>query len=359
LSQKDKAKIRLFGSVMDVKFLNPVSDPEWDRLIVSHPDCSFFHSTNWAKVLTKTYGHQPAYLRCSEGGELIALVPMMEVRSPLTGHRGVCLPFADFCSPLVFGSGGWVPIIEKLSEAARERKWKYFEVRGGKVLEGSPTPALAFYGHALDLRGGPDDLLARVKSSARRALRKAERSGLIVQVARTREAILEFYRLHVQTRRRFGLPPQPLSFFLNIHHEVIKPGLGFIVTASCGRRPVAAAVFFQFGKKAVYKFGASDQKLQPLRGNNLVMWEGIRFLAQNGAEKLHFGRTSLNNEGLRRFKLIWGAEEETIAYFKFDTIAGRWVTSRDAVSGFHTAVFGSLPSVLNRMAGAIIYPHLD
>jgi hypothetical protein len=309
--------------------------------------------------LTKTYGHEPLYLRCLQGGELVALIPMMEVRSPLTGDRGVCLPFADFCSPLIFAEGGWVAAMEKLCEIARERKWKYFEVRGSKVFKGSPKPAVSFYGHTLDLGGGPDDLLARLKSSARRALRKAQRSGLTVEVTRTRESVMEYYRLHVRTRRRFGLPPQPWSFFSNIHDEVIKPGLGFIVTASSGSRPVAAAVFFQFGKKAVYKFGASDLRFQALRGNNMVIWEGIRFLMQNGADKLHFGKTSLTNRGLRRFKLTWGTEEETIEYLKFDTLAGDWVTSRDAVFGLHQAVFSRLPSALNRVAGAIIYPHLD
>jgi len=344
---------------MDIKFVNPFLDPDWDRLVLSHPDFSFFHSAAWAKVLSNTYGHKPVYLRCSQRGELVALVPMMEVRSPLTGCRGVCLPFTDFCGPLIFGEGGSAGAFAKLSKVARERKWKYFEVRGGKSLWGSAVPALAFYGHTLDLRRGTEDLLTRVKSSVRRALRKAERSGLSVRVVRTREAILEFYRLHVRTRRRHGVPPQPESFFLNIHDEVIKPGLGFVVVARSGSRPIAAAVFFQFGKKAVYKFGASDERLQELRGNNMIMWEGIRFLAQNGAETLHFGRTSLKNDGLRRFKLTWGTQEETIEYVKFDTVAGAWVTGRDAASGFHEAIFGRLPSALNRLAGAIIYPHLD
>jgi CelD/BcsL family acetyltransferase involved in cellulose biosynthesis len=344
---------------MDIKFVNPLCDPDWDRLVLSHPDVSFFHSAAWAKVISKTYGHEPVYLNCSQRGDLIALLPMMEVRSPLTGRRGVCLPFTDFCGPLIFGEGGSAPAFAKLSEMARERRWKYFEVRGGRTLEASPTPALAFYGHTLDLRSGPEILLTQIKSCARRALRKAERSGLSVQVARTREAILEFYRLHVRTRRRHGLPPQPVSFFLNIHDEVIKPGLGFVVVARSGSRPIAAAVFFQFEKKAVYKFGASDERLQELRGNNLTMWEGIRFLAQNGAETLHFGRTSLENDGLRKFKLTWGTVEETIEYFKFDTLAGAWVTGRDAASGFHEAIFGRLPSALNCLAGAIIYPHLD
>jgi lipid II:glycine glycyltransferase (peptidoglycan interpeptide bridge formation enzyme) len=350
--------VRKLVSAMDIKCINPLCDPDWDQLVVSHPDFSFFHSAAWAKVLSKTYGHEPVYLRFSQRGEMVALVPMMEVRSPLTGHRGVCLPFTDFCGPLMFGAD-YSAAVEKLSEVAWERKWKYFEVRGGKTSDGSATPALTFYGHSLDLRRGPEDLLTRVRSSARRALRKAERSGLSVQVIRTRESVVEFYRLHVQTRRRHGLPPQPISFFQNIYDEVIKPGLGFVAIANSGSRSVAAAVFFSFGKSAVYKFGASDQRFQDLRGNNLVMWEAIRFLAQNGAETLHFGRTSLENDGLRRFKLAWGAKEETIAYFKFDTMAGEWVARRDSASGFHEAIFGRLPSALNRLAGTIIYPHLD
>src|SRR5271165_5547282 len=238
---------------MEIKFINPLCDPEWDRLASSHPEYTFSHSSAWARVLSKTYGHEPVYLRCSRRGELVALIPMMEVRSPLTSRRGVCLPFTDFCGPLMFSEVGSALVMDKLSEVARERKWKYFEVRGGIKLGASSTPALAFYGHTLDLQSGPEVLFTRFKSSARRALRKAERSCLSVQVTRTREAIVEFYRLHTRTRRRHGLPPQPLSFFLNIHDEIIKPGLGFVVMATSQSRPVAAAVFFHFGKKAVYR----------------------------------------------------------------------------------------------------------
>jgi CelD/BcsL family acetyltransferase involved in cellulose biosynthesis len=346
-------------TAIETEFINPLSDPDWDRLVLSHPDYTFFHSAAWAKVLHKTYHHEPVYLRCCHNGKPVALVPMMDVRSPLTGRRGVCLPFTDFCGPLMFREGDSVLVMDKLSELARERKWKHFEVRQGKTFQPSAPPSVAFYGHTLDLRGSTEDLFARLKSSVRRALRKADRSDLSVQVTRTREAILEYYQLHLQTRRRHGLPPQPVSFFLNIYDEIIKPNLGFVVTARLESRPIAAAVFFQFGRKAVYKFGASDERLQDLRGNNLIMWEGIRFLAQNGAESLHFGRTSLENDGLRRFKLTWGTQEETIAYFKFDARARTWVAGRDAVSGFHNAVFGRLPLSLNRLAGVMIYPHLD
>ena len=67
----------------------------------------------------------------------------------------------------------------------------------------------------------------------------------------------------------------------------------------------------------------------------------------------------MENPGLRRFKQAWGTVEERLEYFKFDVTRGSWVTGRDNASGFYNAVFGRLPLAVNRMAGAMIYPHLD
>jgi Acetyltransferase (GNAT) domain len=345
---------------VEVKFLDPLRDSNWDRLVTSHPDFNFFHSTAWAKVLCKTYGHKATYLHFSRRHELVALVPMMEIRSALTGRRGVCLPFSDFCGPLMFDKSESGAVLDKLVQLARERSWRYFEVRGGRgMLPAIATSASQFYGHKLLLPERSEELLARFTSPARRAIRKAEKSEAEVRVVTTREAILEFYSLHVKTRRRHGLPPQPLSFFINIYEEIIKAGHGFVVVARSGSRSFAAAVFFQFGKNAIYKFGASDEAFQELRGNNLVMWEAIKFLIRHGFKSLHFGRTDLDNEGLRHFKSGWGTEEELIEYFRFDIEAESWKTTGRNGSGFHNRIFRRMPLLLNRLAGSVIYPHLD
>src|SRR6202035_1144695 len=141
--------------------------------------------------------------------------------------------------------------------------------------------------------------------------------GLTVEVNKTGEGMKDFYRLHARTRRRHGLPPQPFSFFTNIQKEIIEGGLGFIVLAKYYATPVAAAVFLHSGEKGLFKFGASDERAQLLRGNNFVMWEGIKHLISKGLKSVHFGRTSMNNSGLRQFKLSWGTEEEVIEYFRF------------------------------------------
>jgi lipid II:glycine glycyltransferase (peptidoglycan interpeptide bridge formation enzyme) len=207
------------------------------------------------------------------------------------------------------------------------------------------------------LRSGIKELVTRFASPVRRAIRKAERSDVTAVIVRNRAAINDFYHLHVQTRRRHGLPPQSISFFLSIYEHIIKPGLGFIVLAQRESRPIAAAVFFCFGKNALYKYGASDKRFQELRANNLVMWQGIQFLARNGAEKLHFGRTEQENEGLRRFKLSWGTEEEALNYFRVDPSGRKYAARHD--SAFHKRIFCRLPLAFNRLAGSMIYPHLD
>jgi Acetyltransferase (GNAT) domain len=106
-------------------------------------------------------------------------------------------------------------------------------------------------------------------------------------------------------------------------------------SCSPARVPGASRVsFFHTKTKAVYKFGASDEKHQDLRGNNLLMWNAIRFLAQNGIEALHFGRTSHENQGLRRFKRGWGTVEETIEYFRFGRAENNWISARGQGLGF-------------------------
>src|SRR5262249_23617174 len=195
------------------RIVDPLHESGWDQLITLHRDAGCFHTSAWARVLHQTYNHNPFYLQLFHGRTLAALIPFMEVRSPFTGRRGVCLPFSDACEPLIFDLEAKGLVTDQLIRFARERRWKYLEIRGGKSLRLASTPSGRVYGHTLDLCSGSEDLITRFAGSVRRAIRKAERSGVNTLIERNRQAIGDFYQLHVQTRRRHGLPPQPVSFF--------------------------------------------------------------------------------------------------------------------------------------------------
>ena len=82
---------------MPLQILNPVEFPRWDESLRSLPGHSFFHTSFWAETLQSSYSYLPCYFTLREGDVLSALLPCMGVESRLTGTRGVCLPFTDYC----------------------------------------------------------------------------------------------------------------------------------------------------------------------------------------------------------------------------------------------------------------------
>ena len=135
-----------------MRILDPVNNPGWDHVVALHRDAGCFHTSAWAKVLQQTYNHQPFYLQFSRGRRLAALIPLMEVRSPFTGRRGVCLPFSDACEPLIFDPEAVDLVRDRLVRFAQERRWKHLEIRGGKWFQPASSSVAKFYGHTLDLR---------------------------------------------------------------------------------------------------------------------------------------------------------------------------------------------------------------
>jgi hypothetical protein len=340
-----------------VQPINPLQHPNWDALVTSQPDFSFFHGTAWAKVLTETYGYTPHYFVVKDADKIHSLLPLMEVDSWLTGRRGIALPFTDDCEPFGPDDVSFKKFFQEAVEFGKKRGWKHLECRGGRNFFGDIPASLSFYGHSLDLAASEEKLFARLKSSVRRAIRKAEKDGVTVEISQGMEAMKIFYSLQCKTRKKHGLPPQPFSFFLNIHKHILSQNLGMAALASWRKIPIAASVYFHLGDRAIFKYGASDGAFQYLRGNNLVMWEAVKWYSRRGAKKLHLGRTSVANEGLRRFKLGWGAEEQKIEYVKYDLRNDRFVTDTDESSGWHNRLFKMMPNVLSRMAGAALYRH--
>ena len=337
--------------------VNPVAYANWDTLVAAHPRCSFFHRAAWSKTLQDAYGFKPVYFTSGEADGRSSILPLMEVDSWLTGRRGISLPFTDDCEPLYLDAASIKNLHQAALEFGKARGWKSVEYRGGRELFGEAPASLTFYGHSLNLEKDEDRMFARLESPVRRAIRKAEKSGVTVTASRSLEAVKIFYSLQCKTRRKHGLPPQPFGFFQNIFQHILSKNLGMIAIARCQQRAIAASVYFQSGARAVYKYGASDEAFQHLRGANLVMWEAIKWLARNGAETLHLGRTSIGNEGLRKFKLGWGAEEQKIEYVQYNIRKDRFVVVADASAGWYNRVFKMLPIGLSRMIGAALYRH--
>src|SRR5512136_895215 len=114
---------------MDIKIIDPAGFENWDDLLLRAGDEQFFHTSGWAKVLARSYRYKPVYFAGFEDGRLVLLLPFMDVSSPITGRRGVSLPFTDQCPPLAGDASLFKEGDERVREHARSAGWKYMEWR--------------------------------------------------------------------------------------------------------------------------------------------------------------------------------------------------------------------------------------
>jgi CelD/BcsL family acetyltransferase involved in cellulose biosynthesis len=282
--------------------------PAWTAFAGGHPDATPFHRPEWAALLARTYRYPAFVLALTDArGGVRAGLPLVEVRDLRQRRRLVSLPFTDACPPLIARDDDTAA--QQLAAAVAAHVRRPIEVRGALDAPGWDRHADGVT-HRLTL--GPDAAQVRAgfhRSQVERSIRRAEREGVEVLAGTGAADLAAFYDLHLQTRRRQGVPVQPRRFFEAIRTEMLGAGLGTLLLARHERRAVAGALFLHGNGTLVYKFGASTPDAWPVRPNHAIFWAAIRAGCERGDHVLDFGRTDLDNTGLRSFKAGWGGRE--------------------------------------------------
>ena len=293
----------------------PSDDPAWAAFVESHPEALPFHHPRWVSVIAGTYGFEASVsvLR-GDDGSIVAGAPVVRVRRPLGARRLVSLPFTDYCPPLLAPGVEMDSMLDALDAHRREAGAEHVEVRAD--LPGAADREPAGYRHVLALDADYDRVFAGFHpSQVKRNIRRAHGSGMEIKVSTPDDDLVDaFYRLHVETRRRLGVPVQPRRFFEFIRRHMIGPGVGWVVASTVDGRPVAAALFLASTGTVVYKYGASDSDSWQLRPNHRIFEHAIRDACEAGYRWFDFGRTDADADGLRAFKASWGAAETPLSY---------------------------------------------
>ncbi len=341
-----------------LEILNPLKCDDWDSWLASQQESTIFHSAEWARVLSESYGYKPLYFSTGVRNNPAVLLPVMEVSSILTGRRGVSLPFSDQCNALMADGAGAKEILDSVCSYGRRAGWRFIEFRDDTLFDEQAQPSVRFYYHHLDLPGDLKEYFRNVRHGTRSSVNKAIRQGVRITIRDSGESMESYYRLNCLTRKKHGLPPQPLEFFRKVLEHVIARKLGYIIEASYHGRPVAAAICFHFGNNAIMKYAAYDDAYQMVRPNNLLVWETIRWYAEAGYKTLSFGRTDLRSKGLRHFKNGWNTSERALHYYKFDLKLNRSVEDSHPFIEWSPRLLKKIPIPALRVLGRLLYKHM-
>ncbi|MGO9008527.1 MAG: GNAT family N-acetyltransferase [Bryobacteraceae bacterium] len=340
--------------------IDPLVDPRWEDLQKRHPRASIFHTRGWLEALQRTYGYQPVVFTTSApGSELTNGVVFCQISTWLTGRRLVSMPFSDHCTPLMNSPEELGYVLDYLQRDLAQQHWQYIEFRPLESL--SPKPAFfesdrTFHFHTLDLRPGLDELYRSFhKDCVQRKIRRAERETLVHEEGRSDLLLTQFYGLLTLTRRRQGLPPQPLQWFRNLVAY-----LGEALTihiASKDGHPTAGVLTLQHNRTMVSKYVCSDRRLNHFGGIQFLFWKAIQEAKRDELDQLDMGRSDNEDSGLITFKNRWGTKRSTLTYWRYPA---RLKDSQCWALSVRVArrMIAHIPDTLLTTAGKLLYRHV-
>jgi CelD/BcsL family acetyltransferase involved in cellulose biosynthesis len=331
-----------------------LTDPRWTDFVARQSAATPFHHPGWAALVAGCYGFRAFAVAASDDtGKIQAGLPVIEVRHLRREPKWVSLPFTDYCPPLLSAPEDEAALSSALRRASEAAGVRRVEVRA--PLAGT-VPVASGFRHVVRLDGDPDQVFARFRRTVRQQIRQAEKNGLTVRQAAGPQDLLDtFYRLHLRTRRRIGVPVQPRRFFRALWESVISPGLGVVLVAEAAGQPVAAQVCLAWNGTMIGKFSASDDKAWSLRPNDLLIWYSIKTAFERDCRVLDMGRTDAGNDGLRAFKRSWGAAEEPLAYATLGGPTEPASAGEGRAGQLLASVIQHSPLVVCRTAGEVLY----
>jgi hypothetical protein len=345
---------------MTVYEIDPTRDERWDEFLQKHANASVFHTRGWLEALQRTYDYRPIALTTSpEGSPLTNGIPFCRITSWLSGSRLVSLPFSDHCTPLVQSPDELTVLLTYLREKRDAEKWSYIEIRPTESMvtgHAAFGKSNRFFFHKLDLRPSLDEIFQKFhRDCVQRKIERAEREKVTCEEGRSDSLLTTFYYLFLMTRRRHGLPAQPVDWFRNI--LACLGDNAKIRVASKDGRPIASVLTLSYKHVLVYKYGCSDRKLSNLGGTQLLLWNAVQEAKREQVNEFDMGRSDCDDAGLVAFKDRWGAARTELAYLRYPLTSFHRVTEarHTPISKY---VWSHVPNGVLAAAGRALYRHM-
>jgi lipid II:glycine glycyltransferase (peptidoglycan interpeptide bridge formation enzyme) len=130
----------------------------------------------------------------------------------------------------------------------------------------------------------PESLLAGMNQQWRRNIKKADKAGVIVRQG-SADDLGPFHELYLETARRDGFRPRPLTYFQTMFGALLEehPDRIRLYLAHHDGDLVAATTWVRVGRHAWYSYGASSTAKREVRGSNAIQWRMITDALAAGA----------------------------------------------------------------------------
>lgn len=281
----------------------------WQDFVDQQRESTVFHHRKWIELLHEFYGLPLKIFAVVEGERVRAAAPFLETKTFRGRSKLTSLPFSDHVPVLHDSTEALTALVDGICSEPGDHPT--ITVRS-ELDDLGLSRADGWVRHEICLPGNGEQIGSGFSSALKRNLKKARRSNLQFTEETSLEAMEHFYRLHVITRRRRGVPVQKRSFFMSLHDRLIGSQLGFVGLIRRENEVIAAAVFLTYNGTLMYKYGASEPTMLEYRPNEFLIDNVLQLGTQRSYHRFDFGISDRNDAGLRSFKMKWGSVEQPV-----------------------------------------------
>lgn len=279
-----------------------------DDFVHKHSQSEFLQSSIWLSVQQQFYSvNQLGYYHNSE---LLAVVIL--IKRPLLGK--FCYYYSPR-GPIVSdyvrkNQDYWSIIIKELNQWLSQRQALFWRLEPSSDFIGFDFLSIGLrsshdiqpsQSRVLDISLSEEAILAQMHHKTRYNIRLATKRGVVIDTGLA--GFDDFWQLMLCTGQRDNFHLHSKKYYWAIAQL---PNVQLLV-AKYNDEPIAAGLFVNWGKTAVYLHGASSNKRRELMAPYLIQWQAIKSARQHGCQRYDlFGIDQIKWPGVTRFKQGFG-----------------------------------------------------
>lgn len=281
----------------------------WNAFVFGCPDATFFHRIEWRDIMESVFRHRTHYLLAERDGQIVAVLPLVEVKSRLFGHAMTSLPFA------VYGgiAGSDAEAVDALDEAAdalsRKAGVQHLEYRN--LTERHPEwPRQEVYvTFRKEILADEEANMLAIPRKQRAMVRKGIKNGLVSEIDSN---VDRFFALYSDNVLRHGTPALPKRFFETLM-KVFGQDCEVMTITSPEGKILSTVLTFYFRDEVLPYYAGDDLAARDLAANDFKYWELMRRAGARGYKLFDYGRSKVGT-GPYSFKKNWGFEPLPLSY---------------------------------------------
>jgi FemAB-related protein (PEP-CTERM system-associated) len=293
--------------------IQPLSSNEnkkWDEYVKAHADGSFFHLSGWIDVMQRSFSHSCHYLAAYFDGNIVGVLPLVEVKSKLFGYALVSTPFCVYGGAIADDSATVRALEAYACELAEQLNVDYLELRYKEKQESTMLLKSVHSTFSCELAEDDVAILANVKKKQRAVIRHSLKNDLTSSSSKNIEP---FYNLLSQSYRNLGTPMISKRYFEHLI-DIFKDDIDITLVKDNDGKPSVAVMNFYFNEQVLPYYGGGNEASRFIKSADFMYYQVMCNAGAKGYSLFDFGR-SKNDSGPYKYKKNWGMEPQPLHYY--------------------------------------------